>query len=149
MIRHRERARTGVATCCLTCLLALAAAPAPAVAQTLWQPLQPNQQTPERQQGPAMASGTEVVLRGLDKVSGEAVDLNLRVGESADYGALTIAVQACRYPAENPSSDAYAFLEITDTRHGERQFRGWMIASSPALNALDHPRFDIWVTRCR
>jgi len=23
-----------------------------------------------------------------------------------------------------------------------------MIASSPALNALDHPRYDVWVMRC-
>jgi len=27
-------------------------------------------------------------------------------------------------------------------------FKGWMIASSPALNALDHPRYDVWVLRC-
>ena len=27
-------------------------------------------------------------------------------------------------------------------------FAGWMIADSPALNALDHPRYDVWVLRC-
>ncbi|MGB0800115.1 MAG: DUF2155 domain-containing protein, partial [Planktomarina sp.] len=26
---------------------------------------------------------------------------------------------------------------------------GWMVASSPALNALEHPRYDIWVLRCK
>ena len=28
-------------------------------------------------------------------------------------------------------------------------FSGWMIASSPALNALDHARYDVWVMRCK
>ncbi len=27
-------------------------------------------------------------------------------------------------------------------------FSGWMIASSPALNALDNPRYDVWLLRC-
>ena len=27
-------------------------------------------------------------------------------------------------------------------------FSGWMLASSPALSALDHPRYDVWVLSC-
>jgi hypothetical protein len=27
-------------------------------------------------------------------------------------------------------------------------FSGWMIASSPALSAMDHPRYDVWILRC-
>ncbi len=27
-------------------------------------------------------------------------------------------------------------------------FRGWMFASSPALNALEHPVYDVWVINC-
>ncbi len=27
-------------------------------------------------------------------------------------------------------------------------FVGWMIASAPALNALDHPRYDVWMLSC-
>ena len=30
----------------------------------------------------------------------------------------------------------------------ETLFEGWMIASSPALMALDHPRYDVWALRC-
>ena len=36
----------------------------------------------------------------------------------------------------------------TSQQDGERLFDGWMIASSPALNALDHPRYDVWVIGC-
>ena len=39
--------------------------------------------------------------------------------------------------------------EIRDIREEEARFYGWMFASSPALSALDHPRYDIWVLKCR
>ncbi|MCB1395720.1 MAG: DUF2155 domain-containing protein [Rhodobacter sp.] len=102
----------------------------------------------QRPTGPEMASGTEAVLRGLDKISGEVEDMTLAVGGTVTYHHLTVALTGCRYPADNPSSDAYAFLDITDANDGERLFHGWMVASSPALNALDHPRYDIWVLGC-
>ncbi|MEO1135547.1 MAG: DUF2155 domain-containing protein [Pseudomonadota bacterium] len=31
---------------------------------------------------------------------------------------------------------------------GVNIFRGWMFASSPALNALEHPVYDVWVIDC-
>jgi hypothetical protein len=103
--------------------------------------------------GPAaaqpMAEGREARLRGLDRVSGAVTDLTVPVGGRIVWARLEIALSGCRYPAENPSADAFAFLEITDRVRGERLFRGWMIASAPALNALDHPRYDVWVLGCR
>ncbi|WP_127104026.1 DUF2155 domain-containing protein [Pararhodobacter zhoushanensis] len=101
-----------------------------------------------RPQGPEMSSGTQAVLRALDKVSGDVEDLPVDVGATTSYGRLTIALTACRFPTENPASDAFAFLQITDNIGAESVFRGWMIASSPALNALDHPRYDVWVLSC-
>nr|WP_244913093.1 DUF2155 domain-containing protein [Pararhodobacter aggregans] len=95
-----------------------------------------------------MASGTQAVLRALDKVSGEVEDLPLAVGETITYGRLTIELSACRYPQDNPASDAFTFLTIDDSRDRERVFQGWMVASSPALNALDHPRYDVWALSC-
>jgi hypothetical protein len=92
-------------------------------------------------------SASAATLRGLDKVSGEVTDIALAVGESAEMGGLMVRLGECRYPVTNPSGDAFAWLEIT--ADGEApQFEGWMTASSPALNALDHPRYDIWVIRC-
>lgn len=32
---------------------------------------------------------------------------------------------------------------------GDNIFRGWMFASAPALNALEHPVYDVWVIDCR
>ncbi|WP_323036676.1 DUF2155 domain-containing protein [Pararhodobacter sp.] len=121
----------------------------PAFAQTDWQPLQSTETTPTRQRGPELASGSAATLHALDKMSGDVIELAMSVGAVTTYGRLSVTLVSCRYPVENPSSDAFAFLEIRDVASGEMQFRGWMIASSPALNALDNPRYDIWVTRCR
>ncbi|MFN3954651.1 MAG: DUF2155 domain-containing protein [Pararhodobacter sp.] len=96
-----------------------------------------------------MAESDGVYLRGLDKVSGGTTDLAMRVGDTLSYGRMSVTLSACRYPADNPAADAFAFVEITDELRGERLFYGWMIASSPALNALDHPRYDIWVLGCQ
>ncbi len=101
---------------------------------------------------PAMAQDTTdapgALLRGLDKVSGIATDIEIMAGASAKLGRLEIALSNCRYPANDPSSNAYAHLTIRDPLASAVSFDGWMIASSPALNALDHPRYDLWLLRC-
>lgn len=93
------------------------------------------------------ASGA--LLRGLDKVSGEVTDIDLAVGETVRLGRLAVTLGSCRYPPEDPAGDAFAFLTIEVEGLSEPAFRGWMVASSPALSALDHPRYDVWVMRCR
>ncbi|SIO11488.1 hypothetical protein SAMN05444722_0473 [Rhodovulum sp. ES.010] len=93
-------------------------------------------------------AGGGAVLRGLDKVSGTTADLALGPGGRATFGRLEVILQECRYPADNPASDAFAFVEIAEPGAAGRLFSGWMLASSPALNPLDHARYDIWVLRC-
>ncbi len=93
--------------------------------------------------------GAGAVLRGLDKVSGAVTDLDLRIGDAAQFGRLTVELGECRYPTDNPAGDAYAYLTVRAEGLDEPAFEGWMIASSPALSALDHPRYDVWVIRCR
>lgn len=92
------------------------------------------------------ASGA--VLRGLDKVAGQSRDISLAVGETVSFGRLSITLDDCRYPEDEAAAEAYAHLEIIDPHRDGPAFHGWMIASSPALNALDHARFDVWLLRC-
>ncbi|MCP5038625.1 MAG: DUF2155 domain-containing protein [Rhodobacteraceae bacterium] len=95
-----------------------------------------------------VSPGIGALLRGLDKVSGEAVDLPIGTGETIALGWLQITLGECRFPSGNPAGDAFAWLVIRERNQEVPVFEGWMIASSPALSALDHSRFDIWVIRC-
>ncbi|MFY0679479.1 MAG: DUF2155 domain-containing protein [Thalassovita sp.] len=92
--------------------------------------------------------GTGAVLRGLDRVNGLSTDLEIPNGGTAVFESLTVDLGECRYPIENVAGNAYAFLTIRDQDTPEPVFQGWMMASAPALNALDHPRYDVWVLRC-
>ncbi|MBU3029337.1 DUF2155 domain-containing protein [Paracoccus marinaquae] len=102
---------------------------------------------PAAAQEVARADGA--LLRGLDKISGRTSDIRLGVGEAVRYGRLEVRLGECRYPAGNPSSDAFAQLTVTDLSQNVTLFSGWMIASSPALSALDDARYDVWVISCQ
>ncbi len=92
------------------------------------------------------------VLQGLDKVTARISTFDAPVNEVVSFGTLRIEVRSCRKrPPEEPPESA-AFLDILDDRPGEPAkpvFAGWMFASSPALNALEHPVYDVWVKDCR
>jgi hypothetical protein len=102
--------------------------------------------------GPAMAQEyTEAeggTLRWLDKLTSETGDVELSRGQSAKIGRLVVQLDSCRYPTDNPVSDAEAHLTMVDGNLQKTVFSGWMLASSPALSALDHARYDVWVLRC-
>jgi hypothetical protein len=97
----------------------------------------------------SVASANGVQLRALDRLSGGLTDIDVPVGGTARYAnRLLISLVECRYPENNPTGDAYAFLLIRDLLEDSVAFEGWMIASSPALNPLDHSRYDVWVLGC-
>lgn len=104
-------------------------------------------------QTPALAenlTGTAAVLQAMDKVTARISKLEAPIGETVKYGELEIQVKSCRKrPPEEPPESA-AFIEIYETKQGKRQkvFGGWMFASSPALSAMEHPVYDVWVVDC-
>ncbi|USG59481.1 DUF2155 domain-containing protein [Sneathiella marina] len=96
--------------------------------------------------------GDIVVLRALDKVTARTLDLYVPIDEMAEFGSLSIHPRKClkRPPEEPPETST--FLVITEVNEGVdpiRLFSGWMFASSPAINALEHPVYDVWVIDCR
>jgi hypothetical protein len=101
--------------------------------------------------------GNVVVLRGLDKVTARTRDFEINIGESTEFGALTITAQYCRKRPPEETPETYAFLQVNDRRtdgfgvdtEGEMVFSGWMFASRPAQNPLEHPVYDVWVLDCR
>ncbi len=96
--------------------------------------------------------GDKAVLQWLDKVTARVSTVTAPVGQKTRIGNLDILVRACRYrPPEEPPESA-AFLDIVELEPGGRPatevFRGWMFASSPALSAMEHPIYDVWVLDC-
>ncbi len=105
----------------------------------------PAQSTPD-------LSMNTAVLQGLDKVTARVVTIETRVGDLVRFGTLEIIVRACkkRRPEDLPESAAFLDVwELKPQQPATSLFRGWMFASSPALSAMEHPVFDIWVLDCR
>ena len=90
-----------------------------------------------------VASASSGTLRWLDKISGITEDIDIVVGETQTHGRLAIKLDDCRYPVNDPTSNAFAHLTIRDSLQQDPVFMGWMIATSPALSALDHARYDV------
>jgi len=88
------------------------------------------------------------LLRMLDKMTGVVADHDLARGQAQALGRLSVTLDDCRYPSDLPTGEAYAHLTITDPEAEAPLFQGWMIASSPALSAFDHQRYDVWVLHC-
>lgn len=98
---------------------------------------------------PPPAAGA--VLQGLDKVTARISTFPVSTSEEIRFGTLSIRVRACHKTPPTEPPESTAFLEITDIRSGAEPvllFSGWMFASSPALSALEHPVYDVWVVDC-
>ena len=101
--------------------------------------------------------GEIVVLRGLDKVTAETRDFEIAIGDTAEFGALSITPRYCRKRPPEETPETYVFLQVTDRRtdglgetgEGQQIYSGWMFASRPAQNPLEHAIYDVWVLDCR
>jgi hypothetical protein len=105
--------------------------------------------TPLNAQQPPPTVGA--VLQGLDKVTARISTFPASTSEEIRFGTLSIRVRACHKTPPTEPPESTAFLEITDIRPGAEPallFSGWMFASSPALSALEHPVYDVWVVDC-
>jgi hypothetical protein len=95
----------------------------------------------------------EALLQGLDKVTGRVSHFAAPIGQTVKFGNLEITASACSKHPPEATPEASAFLTIRETHPGQPDkepiFTGWMFASSPALNALEHPVYDVWVLDCK
>jgi len=93
-----------------------------------------------------------LVLRGLDKITGRPTVIVAPINKPVQYATLTITARYCYSTPQSETPETSAFVQIEDHRPDQsaRQvFSGWMYASSPALNGMEHPLYDVWVITCR
>ncbi|HXS06131.1 MAG TPA: DUF2155 domain-containing protein [Rhizomicrobium sp.] len=97
------------------------------------------------------AAGTVLMLRGLDKITGRPTDISAPIGKEVHFATLTITARYCYSTPASETPETSAFLQIEDHRPDQgakRIFSGWMYASSPGLNGMQHPLYDVWVINC-
>lgn len=89
---------------------------------------------------------------GLDKITGRITQFDVYVNETVQFGALQITPRACYTRPPTETQRTSVFLEVDQVALSgkiERIFTGWMFADSPALNAIDHAVYDIWLLDCK
>ncbi|MGZ5920889.1 MAG: DUF2155 domain-containing protein [Rhizomicrobium sp.] len=99
----------------------------------------------------ADAPGTTLMLRGLDKITGKPTDIAAPIGKPVQFATLTITARYCYSTPASETPETSAFLQIDDHRPDQgakHVFSGWMYASSPSLNGMEHPLYDVWVINC-
>ena len=97
------------------------------------------------------------ILQGLNKITARISPIYATLGLPTYFGSLEIVVRACRKTPPTEPPESATFLEIrelppkadrdTDS-DPEVLFTGWMFASSPAVSALEHAVYDVWVVDC-
>jgi hypothetical protein len=110
--------------------------------------------TAARAQGPVLDHRV-AVLQGLDKVTARVSTIRAPLEEPTQFGTLEVVAHACRETPPTEPPESAAFLDIRELPPASEVggapvdlFSGWMFASSPAVSALEHPVYDIWVIDC-
>jgi len=91
-------------------------------------------------------------LKALDKITAKTSSIRLAVGEKEFFGPLEIKALKCQLSENKDSTDAVAYLQVKDLSAKDNNqvflFNGWTFASSPTLQSIDHPIYDLWITSC-
>ncbi len=90
-------------------------------------------------------------LQIVDKVTGRFKLINALVNKVVTYQRLKIKASVCRKSAPFDPPESKSFLTVWEQpKDGAKRmlFSGWMVASSPALSTLAHPRYSLWLVKC-
>ena len=91
-------------------------------------------------------------IEALDKITAKTSSIRLAVGEKKLFGPLEIKALKCQLSENNDSVDTVAYLQVKDLSIQDNNqvflFNGWTFASSPTLQSIDHPVYDLWITNC-
>jgi hypothetical protein len=92
------------------------------------------------------------VFSGLDKITGRIISFEAAVDETVQFGSLQLTARVCYSRPEYENPQTTSFVEVDEVGFDnsyKRLFTGWMFASSPGLNAIEHPVYDIWLSECK
>ena len=91
-------------------------------------------------------------LKALDKITAKTSDIRLLVGKKKFFGPLEIKALKCQFSDNSGFQDTVAYLQVKDLSVKDNDqvflFNGWTFASSPTLQSIDHPVYDLWIIDC-
>ena len=91
-------------------------------------------------------------ITALDKITAKTLAIKLGIGEKKYFGSLEIKGLKCLLSENNEFNDAVAYLQVKDLAAKDNNqvflFNGWTFASSPTLQSIDHPIYDLWIIGC-
>ena len=99
------------------------------------------------QEGWVVKASADLIL--LDKIRGQPAPVSLKVGDSTEFGSLTIKLRSCYSRPPDQPADAAAFVEVSDARGSKDVFHGWLLADAPSVSQLEHPVYDLRLVACR
>ena len=91
-------------------------------------------------------------LTALDKITAKTSSIRLAIGDKKFFGSLEIQALKCQLSESSDTSDTVAYIQVKDLSTKDNNqvflFNGWTFASSPTLQSIDHPVYDLWITSC-
>lgn len=90
-------------------------------------------------------------MQAMDKITGRVSMIEVPVGGEVKFGTFSVVVRACKASSEEEIPENTAFVDVTDKSFDKEEFnifKGWMFSSSPAVNAVEHPIYDVWLIKC-
>ena len=91
-------------------------------------------------------------IKTLDKITAKTSSIRVAVGEKKFLGSLEISALKCSVSEKRDNPDTVAYIQVKDLSNKNNDqvflFNGWTFASSPTLQAIDHPVYDLWITDC-
>ena len=92
------------------------------------------------------------VIGLLNKRNGDTRDITLKPGQATRIGDVVLRLRACERTAPwEPEQLTGAFVQVVVRgvdKHWRRTFSGWLYKERPALNAVQHPIYDVWTKSC-
>ena len=99
-------------------------------------------------------SGDKIIvnLLGLDKITAKTTEINIKIGETKNFGLLQIKAIRCGRTNSTSEKGEAAYIQVKDISDNQAEkifvFNGWTFSSSPSLRPIDHPVYDLWLVNC-
>lgn len=96
-------------------------------------------------------STNSAIMQSMDKVTGRVKQITVPVNSKITYGDFSLVLRACKKRPAEETPENFAFVDVADKSFGVEEyniFKGWMLSSTPGINAIEHPIYDVWLLEC-